>query len=85
MSLKYLHACSLVGKDFPLDMLRYDQCWPMDIATVHSFVDTLVDKDVPQVARLMKYSEHADPSKAWAVARWRSFGWEFHETQVKKI
>lgn len=63
---------------FPIDMLRYDQCFPVsgeDVAKIErSNTPTLTDKqeDCSDI-RLGKFSEKKDGG--WTPERWESFGW----------
>ncbi len=52
---------------FPLDMLRYDQCWPCSSEDVLAM-------DVTEHRRIVMLS-HGLPT----VARWNSFGWKVEE------
>lgn len=73
--------------DFPLDMLRYDGCWPADGHAVAQIERTYArdhERYGPLAAthperrtiRLRMYSEHRiGPT----VDRWRSFGWNVSE------
>jgi hypothetical protein len=51
--------------DFPLDMLRYDQCWPA--STDDAF--NLLERDVD--LRSIDLLSHIEPT----IDRWLSFGW----------
>lgn len=74
MSGRRLHIFSVTGKGrFPLDMLRYDQCWPRaaeDAEAIGMNLSSLNPREVTSVILLV----------AWAhgptIDRWRSFGWE---------
>lgn len=80
-SWKYRHEFTVQGKSrFPIDMLRYDACFPSrseDAAAIGHYDVTsgptcqhneeLID------VRLIRYSETKDPRIT--VGRWQSFGW----------
>jgi hypothetical protein len=55
---------------FPLDMLRYDRCVPLESIDCERIDD--VEYTERRTVRLVRYSEQG--SKATA-ARWSSFGW----------
>jgi len=58
---------------FPVDMLRYDCCWPRDGASAEAIL-TPVDREVraaPREVRLVTGKQHGAP----CVGRWASFGW----------
>lgn len=52
---------------FPIDMLRYDSCWP------YSSGDGLVmvSRETPGKARTVKLGSYGPPTEG----RWQSFGW----------
>lgn len=51
---------------FPLDMLRYDACWPMSSSDV-SKMDASAGRD-PRSIAMRSYTQPT-------LARWSSFGW----------
>ena len=51
---------------FPIDMLRYDSCWP------HSSID--VDAFNRKGRRTITLASYSAPT----IARWESFGWRCH-------
>ena len=58
---------------FPLDMLRYDSCWPVDsdaVAEIHESVERGVGNPVHHRVRMLS----ANPTGP-TVDRWESFGW----------
>lgn len=63
--------------DFPVDMLRYDSCFPASqdaVSNIHikTFPQEAGRREV--IVELRRYAE----SKTWTPtdARWRSFGWK---------
>jgi hypothetical protein len=63
---------------FPVDMLRYDQCWPADGDSAATIADSIgyyaTREATPPVRwtnRSIKMRSHREP----ACARWSSFGW----------
>lgn len=69
---------------FPLDMLRYDACYPAGPDDVFKigidrFSDPDIDADGRPVARSVTLTHVCPPGGShWEPtdARWRSFGWE---------
>lgn len=60
---------------FPLDMLRYDCCWPLRGEDVHEMEKpSTVMRNTHERIIWLKTSGRADPRPT--VARWASFGWE---------
>ncbi len=59
---------------FPLDMLRYDCCWPTgqsDVDLLHILTGPREDRrDLPKIVTV-SLSSHRDPT----VERWESFNW----------
>ena len=65
---------------FPLDMLRYDGCFPRNSADAASITDSLdpASRSVEREVELVRYfsgSRQTAPASALTPARWRSFGW----------
>ncbi len=68
--------------EFPLDMLRYDKCWPSqstDADKISPTYDTLKSESRSELGRrdvyLCKYTRLKTGSVSTA-ARWASFGWD---------
>ena len=62
------HSFSVVGKGhFPLDMLRYDACWPDSPDSVARLEANQIHIETVQVDLI--------GNRAPTVARWNSFGW----------
>lgn len=78
--VQYAYARSLSGLRFPVDMLRYDSCFPalerdssrigtpVEVGTVVHLTRVVGQKDLP-----------------WALDRWLSFGWELVEEPVRNL
>lgn len=85
----HLHRATFVGTTpFPLDMLRYDTCFPWDsqdasrIATsVRGTRDTLPDGTPPPIV-VATYKPNA--SWEWTKGRWATFGWTLIRSNVEK-
>lgn len=80
MSLKYFVAFSVKGSGpFPLDMLRYDRCFPSGFADVKHLGETTWRREV----RLVSFS--AEAKAMIHEDRWRSFGWEVVDIKVAPL
>jgi hypothetical protein len=58
---------------FPIDMLRYDGCWPYNETDSH-----LIQQDPysePKDERTVTLKTHGDRRWSPSVLRWKSFGW----------
>lgn len=53
---------------FPIDMLRYDSCWP---ASEYDSADLQRVRDADRISIVLATNSHSAPS----VDRWRSYGW----------
>lgn len=55
---------------FPMDMLRYDKCWPADTTSALGILRTAAEDEYETFTFVMH---------TWSVGitpdRWRSFGW----------
>jgi hypothetical protein len=65
----YVHGNGI----FPLDMLRYDSCYPHDSYSVHELEDTGWKATERREVSLI----HTGNLKDWTptIDRWASFGW----------
>jgi hypothetical protein len=81
----YRHTATARGKfPFPLDMLRYDACFPADGASVAAMDASLRrerTKD-PFEVKLVKYTRVKE-ANAWTHGRWTSFTWFVIETGME--
>lgn len=84
----YIHIFKVQGTtNFPLDMLRYDKCYPHEQVDVSNMLDDL-DRDLTTVTLV-----HRDDKKVWLPTkdRWHTFGWDvidwapMHTCQVQKL
>lgn len=61
---------------FPIDMLRYDQCYPAeerDSRSITESIEGLLESD-KEISIGIVYSSGAGLNRS----RWESFGWTFH-------
>lgn len=70
-----LREFTVTGKgEFPLDMLRYDQCYPKregeDVRAVYESVRGFSHHSMPWQVTLVTVKDSAP-----TVGRWESFGW----------
>jgi hypothetical protein len=76
--LKYMH-CAIVrprggGFRFPVDMLRYDRCYPYKVEDADLISKMTYELDPgPNAVRIITHSENSKPN--WTDGRWHSFGW----------
>lgn len=77
---RYLHELSVSGSgSFPTDMLRYDQCWPLEQQDV-------VNMDRRSETRQVTVAQITDTKHdKFTVERWRSFGWQMDMIISKKL
>ena len=69
----YITTFRVRGKGpFPLDMLRYDQCWPHTPLDVENMNETH-ERDIV-IAKAHPYRTGGNLT----VERWNSFGWAVH-------
>jgi hypothetical protein len=60
------------GSAFPMDMLRYDACYPTDGDSVSAMQEILG-------VRKVTLRSHIQPP---TDGRWRSFGWYVRDTEI---
>lgn len=79
--MRHVHQVSFQGLGiFPLDMLRYDRCWPAgpsDVAMVGYEINDL------RVVSVRAYSENKN--MPFTEARWASFGWHLIKTSHRVL
>lgn len=56
---------------FPLDMLRYDACYPYSTEDATKISETF-NTEIPSQRRVIHLHSNINPPTA---ARWKSFGW----------
>jgi hypothetical protein len=86
IGVMYLHIATVRGSGyFPVDMLRYDQCWPSDSEAIEG-IDFGIDRRVKRATegspvepercvRVSTLSQSKRPEQAFTAKRWASFGW----------
>jgi hypothetical protein len=79
--MKYKTTFQVHGSGrFPLDMLRYDCCFP-DCSTDISMLSNECRDD--RIVTLVRHHETKDPNLT--VGRWNSFGWGVYLTRTEKL
>ncbi len=63
---------------FPLDMLRYDACWPLRSADVYAIQDPIAHAGEDGRTSVTLAAGHKVPT----LARWASFGWHVTSTEA---
>ena len=84
MTIKTLYHFTVVGKmgHFPIDMLRYDRCYPATSADA-----TLINRLVPHEKKMRRkptrvdLTGHCEPT----VQRWESFLWRVDLDSIKAV
>jgi len=66
---------------FPVDMLRYDMCWPMDSDAVNAIALGPLDHAVK--VDVMARTDHRD-QRAFTPDRWASFGVRIVNIETKR-
>ena len=77
--MKYRHSFQVKGcGKFPIDMLRYDSCFPSSEPDSYEILDERKERTV----QLTHYGDRQwEPGKP----RWSSFGWQVVEHRVSKL
>ncbi len=72
---KYRHLLFVRFDRFPVDMLRYDSCFPASEKDAQAISDslTIVGRDIYR-AVVVKYTDTKRQPRVWWVDRWVSFG-----------
>jgi hypothetical protein len=74
--MAYRYEFKVGGKgSFPIDMLRYDACWPRDQADVHAMDSPKRD------ARTVTLASSREPT----AGRWASFMWPVLNVSKYKV
>lgn len=81
--LKYAHYAVVTRArgtaTFPVDMLRYDRCYPLREIDAGLILENITDphhrKEEDKIY-IVKYSEKAELKSLFNYARWDSFGWK---------
>jgi hypothetical protein len=83
MARKTEHHFEVAGTGrFPLDMLRYDGCWPRQSADARAIERSVRgEPDTVGAGGGRTRSISLTGIKAPTVDRWRSFGWEARPTR----
>lgn len=66
------------NKTFPLDMLRYDACWPADSETIDSISISYRDREDYTTPRSARFLSTRKPTEG----RWASFSWPVIKTEL---
>lgn len=69
---------------FPLDMLRYDCCFPADMTAVDNMLSDVYANLKRRTVKLGRYTA-LKSSRAFTPARWESFGWKLTILETRKI
>lgn len=72
MALRVKYFAVIGSGAFPMDMLRYDRCWPVNSDDAANLTDYSNNDGKPLVRRAVALATIADRVES---ARWSSFGW----------
>lgn len=81
---RYLHTATLVipaNSVFPIDMLRYDTCWPATQDDVAKFPTEREDRPIQLDVQTVSDRK----TGAFTVERWRSFGIRVTRVDTRRI
>lgn len=67
---------------FPIDMLRYDGCFPLSEGDSNLIINSMKDDSIRRFVILMR--PHGFKSWKPSYAKWKYYGWEVVETREKK-
>lgn len=67
---------------FPIDMLRYDECFPSDQASVAAMTG---DGREHKVVHVTKFGRTSREASRWTYDRWVSFGWSCRVTSTARM
>lgn len=71
----YRHFAKITGAgQFPIDMLRYEECWPSREAPDSRVVAESFDGVERWEVKVEKFYDVKTGTRAWTPARWQSFG-----------
>ncbi len=86
MAKKYQQLFTVTSKmAFPLDMLRYDQCFPYsqeDVAQIGASLDRCVDVKERTVT-LSRFVDAKTVRNLPTMDRWKSFGWTVQQNNIR--
>lgn len=86
---KYLQAALIVPRSpystFPIDMLRYDHCFPFGRGSADHILKTF-DNPFKELigVYVSRFSETARDNP-WTEGRWQSFGWTVEEADIADL
>lgn len=80
--MKYYQVFTVTGMGhFPLDMLRYDHCWPAYEREMY-----LINNHEDPRSRSITIARRVDTKNEMpTIERWDSFGWTVSQIQTNRI
>ena len=82
---KFQQTFTVTGRlSFPIDMLRYDQCWPYsqeDASKIHAFTDGSMGRLAETSITLCRWTEARNGKPT--ADRWSSFGWKIDMKSIR--
>lgn len=84
--MKYAHTMTVIGRGtFPIDMLRYDACYP-DTSADSGMIEASLEFDPhlpPREITIRKVTNTKDDQ--FTAKRWNSFGWACSLVETRKL
>lgn len=83
--MTYMHEAKITVKlgQFPLDMLRYDACYPATQVDVVAMSEYSSEPYTPQIVTVRKITD--SKCNGFTPARWQSFGCDIDVQPVRKL
>jgi hypothetical protein len=78
--MKYYQTFTVTGSGhFPLDMLRYDHCWPSQQSEIYLM-------NIASQTRRIQMARRVDGKSVMpTTGRWESFGWQVSAVSTMKV
>ena len=86
MTYRHLFSVSWIGR-FPMDMLRYDSCYPVSTDSIHNIEASLEEHAEGKRSSRRAQMASVRTDKRWTptVGRWTSFGCGVRTERVEKL
>ncbi len=81
---RHVAKVSLGGYAFPIDMLRYDDCWPFTADDAREIESSLEGGKPTDQHVVFVETRTLSKLEPWTVSRWISFGADIEHTLTEK-
>ena len=82
----YTHEFEVTGRGhFPIDMLRYDRCFPADAESSAAIGTEMPNLYVNRTVRLVRVGPSIVVAERITLKRWESFGWKVQHLDTEII